>query len=685
MSELSAKTFASRFQAMGMALDIPQKQMAKMSVRLTALTGDMASFYDVAQEDVAKSLQSIFSGTTMPMRRYGVDLTQATLNEWLMKQGIDADVKSMSQAQKAMVRYQYTLQQTQMVTDDFQRTSTSWHNTLTVLHENFKELGKTVGTIAINAFKPFLRALNIVMQKVNSFIETVTSALGAIFGWKFEISNGGASDLADDLNDAYGYMDDLSESADSASDNTGQVAKNAKKAKKEIQQATRAFDELKTISKQNSNSSSGSGNSGGSGNGSVGQWVETPTKYEEFESSIKDLEGLGTSIRDALVNAVGGIKWEEVYTKASGFGTGLAEFLNGLFSADKKGNSVFTATADVIAGALNTAIFASKGFTKKFDFETFGKNVANGFNRFFKKFKWKQCAEAINGWVDGFWKTVKGFFSDLSWKDIFDGLKTFLTNLSPTTITTIIGAKVFSKLGKNFYKLVKDSITKDLDTKLSSAITGSTTIKAKVGKKTLSCKVTVKNKFSASEATKNISVTLQNTGKGVVAILKNNNSTMVDIDAKLVYFSNGRMIDTSSDFVRAFESGKECALFFIAPMDGDYEYVSYDDYKITLSVSKASYEKSKVNGVDVEADRGADNITAEIFNNSGMDYEFVKVAVVFYDAGNNAIGYDYTYANCLKDGSVDYISFDYPYDSDYETIYPSNYKIYVNEAYASTW
>ena len=95
MSELSAKTFASRFQAMGMALDIPQKQMAKMSVRLTALTGDMASFYDVAQEDVAKSLQSIFSGTTMPMRRYGVDLTQATLNEWLMKQGIDADVKSI--------------------------------------------------------------------------------------------------------------------------------------------------------------------------------------------------------------------------------------------------------------------------------------------------------------------------------------------------------------------------------------------------------------------------------------------------------------------------------------------------------------------------------------------------------------------------------------------------------------
>ena len=440
MSELSVKTFASRFQALGMALDIPQKQMAKMSVRLTALTGDMASFYDVAQSDVAKSLQSIFTGTTKPMRQYSVDFTQATLNEWLMKKGIDANVKSMSQAQKAMVRYYYTLERMEMVTDDFQRTSTTWHNTLAVLHENFKELGKTVGTIAINAFKPFLRALNVVIQNVNSFVETVTSALGAIFGWKFEISKGGASDLADDLNDAYGYMDDLSDAAGSASGNTSGIAKNAKKVKKEIQQATRSFDELKTISKQNNNSgnSSGAGGSGSSGSGSVGQWVETPTKYKEFKSSIKDLEGLGESIRDALVKAVGGIEWDKIYAKASGFGTGLAEFLNGLFSEDKKGNSVFTATADVIAGALNTAIFASKGFTDKFDFETFGKNVAHGFNRFFKKFKWKQCAEAINGWVDGFWKFVRGFFDDLSWKDIFNGLKTFLKNLTPESLATIL-------------------------------------------------------------------------------------------------------------------------------------------------------------------------------------------------------------------------------------------------------
>lgn len=442
MSELSVKQFAGRFQSLGMALDIPQGKMAKMAIKLTELTGDLASYYDVSQEDVAKSLQSVFTGTTAPMRRYGVDLTQATLNEWLMKKGIDAKVKSMNQAQKAVVRYEYTLERTKAAQGDFLRTSDSWHNTLTVVTESFKDLGKTVGDIAINAFKPFLRVLGIVAEKVNSFVEMVLNALGSIFGWRFEVSKKGASGLTDSLNGAYDSMDNLSDAAGSAGKNTGGLANNAKKAKKEIQQATRAFDELKVISKQSKDNTSGSG-SGGSGDGSggggdTGTWVETPSAFEKFKSNIKDLEGLGVEIRKALVKAVGGIEWDKIYAKASGFGTGLAEFLNGLFSEDKKGNSVFTATADVIAGALNTAIFASKGFTDKFKFETFGKNLAHGFNRFFKKFKWKQCAEAINGWVDGFWKFVRGFFDDLSWKDVFNGLKTFLKNLTPESLATIL-------------------------------------------------------------------------------------------------------------------------------------------------------------------------------------------------------------------------------------------------------
>lgn len=67
MSELTAKQIASRFQAMGTAMGFTQERMSDMSVELTRLAADMASFYNAEQEDVAKSLQSIFTGETEPL------------------------------------------------------------------------------------------------------------------------------------------------------------------------------------------------------------------------------------------------------------------------------------------------------------------------------------------------------------------------------------------------------------------------------------------------------------------------------------------------------------------------------------------------------------------------------------------------------------------------------------------
>ncbi len=67
MSELMAKQIASRFQAMGVSMGFAQGKMSEMSIELTKLTGDMASFYNESQESVAKALQSIFTGETEPL------------------------------------------------------------------------------------------------------------------------------------------------------------------------------------------------------------------------------------------------------------------------------------------------------------------------------------------------------------------------------------------------------------------------------------------------------------------------------------------------------------------------------------------------------------------------------------------------------------------------------------------
>ncbi len=88
LSELAAKQYASRFQAMGSAMGITSEQVKKatsslsnlpgeygklgtsladVSLNLTRLTADMASFYNVEQDDVAEDLEAIFTGMTRPL------------------------------------------------------------------------------------------------------------------------------------------------------------------------------------------------------------------------------------------------------------------------------------------------------------------------------------------------------------------------------------------------------------------------------------------------------------------------------------------------------------------------------------------------------------------------------------------------------------------------------------------
>lgn len=67
MSELKAKQIGSRFQAMGVSMGFAREEMTDMSIRLTQLAGDLSSFYNVSQDQIATALQSIFTGETEPL------------------------------------------------------------------------------------------------------------------------------------------------------------------------------------------------------------------------------------------------------------------------------------------------------------------------------------------------------------------------------------------------------------------------------------------------------------------------------------------------------------------------------------------------------------------------------------------------------------------------------------------
>lgn len=438
MSALTAKDIASRYQAMGVAMGFSQKKMSGMSIELTKLAADMASFYNVEQKDVAKSLEAVFTGQTMPLRKYGIDLTQATLKQWALNNGLNANIKSMSAAEKMWLRYQYVMANSQQVMGDFARTSDSWHNQLVLLSGAFQTLGSIVGGSLINAFKPFIRALNSVMLKVIQFAEVVSNALGAIFGWKYE-SGGG---ISNDFSDAADSADDLAGS-------TGDAAKNTKKMADNLQ----SFDHLNVISSQKDSGGSGGGGGGAAGGagtaGSGGQWVETDSLWEKYTSSIDSLYKLGEYIGDVLTKTLKGIDWDKIYKGADQFGIGLANFLNGLISPE-----LFEAVGETIAGALNTALHFLDSFGQTFEWTEFGNSIAAGINGFFNTFDFLLLADTLNTWVDGLEAALIAAVKNISWQKIFDSAGVLLDKLELDTIAVMIGGFFLTRKSEARKKII---------------------------------------------------------------------------------------------------------------------------------------------------------------------------------------------------------------------------------------
>lgn len=487
MSELTVKQISSRFQALGTSIGISSEQvangtavankalmsqnntlykttdsMADMSLNLTRLAGDMASFYDVDQADVAKSLQSIFSGTIAPLRRYGLDLTQATLSEWAMKNGLDANIKSMTQAEKVLLRYNYVMANTQAAQQDFSKTANTWANSVRVLKQEFLAWSSIIGSVVINALKPFVQALSKVMLKVISFTRTVADALGAIFGWTIEISGGGATvDGMEDIADGVG---DIGDNADSSN-------KKAQKLKKTLL----SIDEIHALDDNSDSGSGGGSGSGGSGGGGAGSGVNSSLKktdglLEKYKSSIKDLYSLGKYIGDALASAMESIDWKKIYQKADNFGKGLADFLNGLISP-----RLFYDLGATIAGSLNTALHFLNSFGTAFDWTNFGLSIANGINGFFENFDFALLAKTINAWVQGIYTMLTTAIKNVSWKDVLKGITDFLSNLDIKTVEIIVGTllikKIISlKLGSVALAFIGKSLSKAIAQAIASKI-----------------------------------------------------------------------------------------------------------------------------------------------------------------------------------------------------------------------
>lgn len=263
LSETMAKQYTGTFGAMAKAFGFNEKQAYDMGTALTSLTADVASFYNLSQDEAYTKLKSVFTGETESLKDLGVVMTQTALVSYALANGYGKTTSQMTEAEKVSLRYAFVQQQLSAASGDFARTSGSWANQVRVLSLQIDSLKASIGQGLINLFTPIIQAVNTLLGKLvtlanafKAFTELITGNKNSGSGGSGQIAAAGvaASDASTGLQDATNAANDTT----SAVKKTGNAAQKATKQMRSLM----GFDKIQKLSDSSDTSSgnTGSGN-----------------------------------------------------------------------------------------------------------------------------------------------------------------------------------------------------------------------------------------------------------------------------------------------------------------------------------------------------------------------------------------------------------------------------------------
>lgn len=281
-----AMTYMATIQSLGTSFGLASDKAYVLSKNLTQLAYDEGSYWnkDVAQTFTAMS--SAISGEIEPIRRLGVDLSQARLQQELLALGFNKQVSSLSQADKAVLRYIAIMKQTANVQGNLAQTIQSPANQIKILKAQLDMLAKSVGSLLYPALKSILPPLIAAVQLIREFVEWVAKLMGVKVVF---------TDFTKSADSVGGIGDAMDDTADST-----------KKAAKALKDYTMGFDELNIIDPTQGSSGSGSGASAGNILGDVDlsgydmfkNYVGT--SIDEMKQKIKSMLPLIATVATAL-------------------------------------------------------------------------------------------------------------------------------------------------------------------------------------------------------------------------------------------------------------------------------------------------------------------------------------------------------------------------------------------------
>lgn len=270
-----AMTYMATIQSLGTSFGLTSDKAYILSKNLTQLAYDEGSYWNKDVAETFTAMSSAISGEIEPIRRLGVDLSQARLQQELLALGFNKQVSSLSQADKAVLRYIAIMKQTANVQGNLAQTIQSPANQIKILKAQLDMLAKSVGSLLYPALKSILPPLIAAVQLIREFVEWVAKLMGVKVVFtdftKSADSVGGIGDAMDDTTDS------------------------TKKAAKALKDYTMGFDELNIIDPTQGSSGSGSGASAGNLLGDVDlsgydmfkNYVDT--SIDEIKEKVKKL------------------------------------------------------------------------------------------------------------------------------------------------------------------------------------------------------------------------------------------------------------------------------------------------------------------------------------------------------------------------------------------------------------
>lgn len=176
ISELNAKEYSGTMGSMLKSMGLAGDEVLMMSQNLTALSGDMASFRNMSTDEAFEKIRAGISGETEPLKQLGINMSVANLQAYALANGIKTSYGEMSQAEQAMLRYNYLLDTTKDMQGDFAENADTYANQLRLLPENLKSVSGEI-------MQAMIPSLEKGMKELNGFLTGLdTKAIGVFAG-----------------------------------------------------------------------------------------------------------------------------------------------------------------------------------------------------------------------------------------------------------------------------------------------------------------------------------------------------------------------------------------------------------------------------------------------------------------------------------------------------------------------